>query len=301
MNHNKVSEHVYVIDALYYGKGGVLSTYLVRGETSIVIDPGPTVSIPYVLNELKKLNVNSETLSFLTPTHIHLDHSGGSWRLLENYQNTFVLVHPKGAKHLEEPSRLKAGARALFGDAINNYGEIQGISSKNIKESIDGMILDLGGVTVQIIWTPGHASHHQCFFVQEEKVLIAGDAAGFYFPDTGIIMPTTPPPFNLIKAIKSLDRLLLLEPEKICYGHFGPTTNAMNKLRSHKNQLLLWNRIVKQGLTQNNEAQEIYAEIRDKDQMAAQVENYSSEMNERSSMINLLGFIKYHEWINKNQ
>ena len=99
--------------------------------------------------------------------------------------------------------------------------------------------------------------------------------------------------------VKSLEKIILIL--NIYNSTHQLKSRNRNKLRSHKNQLLLWNRIVKQGLIQSIEAQEIYAKIRDKDPMAAQAENYSSEVNERSSMINLLGFIKYHEWINKNQ
>ena len=44
MGTRAVSEHVHLIDASYHGKSGVLGTYLVKGERSMVVDPGPTVS-----------------------------------------------------------------------------------------------------------------------------------------------------------------------------------------------------------------------------------------------------------------
>ena len=174
MSTRAVSRHIRLIDAPYRGESGVLGTYLVKGKHSMVIDPGPMVSIPCVIQELDKNGIPPGLLKCVAPTHIHLDHAGGSWKLLKKYPEAKLLVHPRGARHMIDPTRLEAGARQLFGDQISNYGEIKGVPTEIVVESQDGRVIDLGGVTVRVTWTPGHASHHQCYHVPEDGVVILG-------------------------------------------------------------------------------------------------------------------------------
>lgn len=300
MSTRTVSRHVRLIDAPYHGESGVLGTYLVKGKHFMVIDPGPAVSIPCVIQELEKNGIPPGLLKCVAPTHIHLDHAGGSWSLLERHPEAKLLVHPRGARHMIDPSRLEAGARKLFGDRVSSYGEIKGVSAERVVESQDGREIDLGGVTVRVKWTPGHASHHQCYHVPEDGVILLGDAGGFFSPEAGIIMPTTPPPFNPIQAIESLDALISLKPEIACYGHFGCSENAVEMLEAHRRQIGLWSRIVEEGLEEGLDPKDIYKQIRTEDPMASRVE-YSPEMTERSPLINVLGFLKYHEWARTEQ
>lgn len=300
MKPRAVSKHVHLIDAQYHGESGVLGTYLVKGKSYMVVDPGPTASIPHIVQELERCGVSPGHLRYLAPTHIHLDHAGGSWRLLERHPKARLLVHPRGSRHMIDPGKLEAGARQLFGDKILSYGEIKGVPPARVVESQDGQEIDLGGVNVRLIWTPGHASHHQCYFVPEDAVIILGDAGGFFSPETGVIMPTTPPPFNPLQAIESLEALIALEPEIVCYGHFGSAGYAVEKLEAHKQQIRIWSRIVEKGGEEGMSPREIYEQIRSEDQMASRIE-HSPEIRERSPLISILGFLKYHEWVRSNQ
>ena len=293
MTFDSISEHITLIDAPFKGRSGVLGTYLIRGERSVIVDPGPTVSISSVEESLRKLGVSREDLLYIAPTHIHLDHSGGSWRLMQTYPNTRLLVHPRGSPHMEDPRRLEAGARGLFGDAVSDYGEVRGVPRRMVDESKDGEEVDLGGGTVRVIWTPGHSSHHQCLHVPEDRTLILGDAGGHYDPRSEAVTPTSPPPFNPEKAVNSLERLISLRPERACYGHFGVAGDAVRRLETHREQIRLWSRIVGEGLDDRLEPDEILARIMDSDPEAARVR---SENVERSPMVSVMGFIRYHEW-----
>jgi glyoxylase-like metal-dependent hydrolase (beta-lactamase superfamily II) len=301
MSTQPVSSNVYVIDAPFLGEQGVLGTYVVKGEFYMIVDPGPTVSIPYIIQELDELGVKTESLKYVASTHIHLDHAGGSWKLLDVYPKARLLVHPRGSKHMVDPTKLEAAARSLFGDRVSSYGEVRGVSAERVVESREGEELDLGGVTVRVIWTPGHASHHQSFFVPEDGVIIVGDAGGFHFPGTGAIMPTTPPPFNPRLAVESLEKLIALKPEFVCYGHFGASGNAVEKLEAHKRQILLWSRLVEEGLSEGLDLREIYTKIKTEDPMALMAGEFSSGLCERSSLINLLGFVRYYEWMEEKR
>jgi glyoxylase-like metal-dependent hydrolase (beta-lactamase superfamily II) len=294
MSTTPISEHVTLIDAPFHGAKGVLGTYIVRGERSIIVDPGPTVSIPYVEQALKDTGINE--LTHIVPTHIHLDHSGGTWKLMETHPSTTLIVHPRGAQHMIDPSRLEAGATALFGDHVQSYGSIRGTPPERTIESTDNQEIDLGGATIKIIWTPGHAAHHQCVYIPEDHVLIAGDAAGYYSQKTDIIMPTTPPPFNPLMALDSLNRLIDLSPETICYGHFGYTGDAVEKLLAHREQIKTWLEVIKQNWEPGKSLPDIYEAIRKSDPYAMKAGGFTPESGERSPPINLQGFIQYIEW-----
>ena len=294
MSISSISSHVFLIDAPFQGIRGVLGTYLVKGERSILIDPGPTVSIPYVEQAIKKTCLTNN-LSCIIPTHIDLDHSGGTWKLMDKYPSSTLLVNPRGVQHMIEPERLIAGATALFGSQVQSYGEIRGTPLDRTYESKDNQEIDLGGVTAKIIWTPGHSSHHQCIYIPEDHVLIAGDAAGFYYRKTGIIMPTTPPPFNPLKAIDILNRLIKLSPDIIGYGHFGATDNAVEKLIAHKEQIKVWLHVVKQNWKPGSNLKELYEAIREADSYAKKSREFNNGTKERSPLINLQGFIQYIE------
>ena len=295
-----VSEHVTIIDSPYLGREGVLGTYLIRGDDSVLVDPGPTVSIPYIEETLQNLGVKSETLRFIAPTHIHLDHAAGSWRLMQAHPDTRLLVHPRGSAHMVDPRRLEAGARGLFGDAVSNYGAIRGVPQRKVTESRDGGEIDLTGVTVKVIWTPGHSSHHQCLYVPEDRTLILGDAGGHYDAVTDIVMPTTPPPFNPVRAVESIDRLVSLEPEILCYSHFGFADDAVRRLEAHKHQIQLWSKIVEAGLKDHMVPEDIYEIIMAEDPQASKV-SMVSEYVERSPSVSLMGFVRYHEWMNSSE
>lgn len=110
-------------------------------------------------------------------------------------------------------------------------------------------------------------------------------------------MPTTPPPFNPPSAVESLEKLIALGPRHICYGHFGYADGAVEKLEAHRTQILLWWCIVEEGMEEGLNLPDIYERIRAEDPMAMRAGEFSEEMRERSPSINLLGFVKYYEWM----
>ncbi len=292
----QIDESLRMIDAEYHGQHGILSTYLIKAKQSMIIDPGPTASSPSIQNKLRKLGIKE--LTIIAATHIHLDHAGGAWKLLDHYPNAKMYVHPRGAQHMIDPTQLAAAAKQLFGDKVDSYGEIRGIQAERIVGSKDGELLDLNGAQVQVVWTPGHASHHQCYFLPNEKTVILGDAGGRYSAEYQAIMPTTPPPFNPVKATESLDKLIALKPEVVCYGHFGFTDRGVEKLEKHRDQLQLWSKIVEKGLEEGASTEEIYEDIKAKDPLAQRMDNQSG--GRQSAFISLRGFTEYFRWLNSS-
>jgi glyoxylase-like metal-dependent hydrolase (beta-lactamase superfamily II) len=292
MEATRVSGSVYMVDAYLLGRPKTLSTYIILGEQKVmIIDPGPPSSIDTVIEAVRRLDVDE---ILIAPTHIHLDHAGGSWRLLEELGGSSLYIHPRGAPHLVDPSRLLKAARGLLGQVVDFYGEVRGVDPEKIKESSDGDILNLGGVSAETIWTPGHASHHQCYYLVEDEVLILGDAGGIYHPETGTITPTSLPPFNPEKAIESLQRLMGLRAKILCYGHFGYSERGVAPLEAHRRQIELWMRVVEEGMRTGATPKELYERIRRTDPMAKMA--WRGRMSERELM-NILGFVEYYRWL----
>lgn len=289
-----VEDPAYLINPHYNKENTCVSTYFVRGRKGLIIDPGPYASVEKTLSCLNE-HVRRD-IKYIALTHIHLDHGGGSWRLIETLPESKLLVHPKGAPHIISPSKLEKSARSLLGNRVDEYGIIKGIPTERVIESKDDQTIELDGVTIRVLWTPGHASHHQCFYIPEKKTLFLGDAGGLYNQDKETLTPTTPPPFNPIKAVESLDKLISLKPEVLCYAHNRFISNGVSYLKKHKKQIQLWSSIVEKGLEEKLTPENIYKEITEKDPMINKKDDPINEFKERSPLISLQGFIGYYEW-----
>jgi len=296
----QITDSVYMVDSSYGNRKNVLSSYVIRGKEAAVIDPGPTASIEKLLKGLLQVGVDLGDVKHVIPTHVHLDHAGGSWRLLQYCKSAKLHVHPKGYSHLVEPSKLEQSARALLGKQVDEYGGIRGVPAEIVGQTSDSEVVDLGhGTEISVLWTPGHASHHQSIHVPGSRVIIAGDAAGTFSDSTRSVLPTAPPPFNPEQAISSIERLIGLAPAIVGYAHFGCTKDAARMLRVHKNQLEVWTKAAQDGLRDKKNLSEIYDELWKRDvmlQLSAPPRLVDTDTGERSPSISLRGFIEYVRW-----
>lgn len=190
----------------------------------MLVETGSQTSVPVVLRALDGLGVAVGDLAGIVVTHIHLDHAGGVGDLARAFPDATVYVHPEGARHLSDPSRLVASAARVYGDMLDEvYGRLDPTPAGRIRALEDGEAIPVGGGrSLTAVHSPGHARHHLALHDSESGVLFAGDAVGVRLPDVGVLRPATPPPdFDLDLAVRSLHLFAARRPSRVALAHFG--------------------------------------------------------------------------------
>jgi glyoxylase-like metal-dependent hydrolase (beta-lactamase superfamily II) len=211
-----------IIDLRYGDRPSLLGSWRC-GE--LLIDCGPSSCLQRLLDGL-----GSRRPRALLLTHIHLDHAGAAGALVEHWPDLQVYVHPRGAAHLIDPSRLLASARRVFGTELDSLlGAPVPVPAGNVHELADGE--QVGGL--RCLWTPGHASHHVVFFDESERTAFSGDLAGVCLA-AGVVVPPTPPPdIDLDSWQRSLTLLEAWQPARLALAHYG----TVDRPREHIAQL----------------------------------------------------------------
>ena len=195
------------------------TVYVIREAEAVLIEPGPAATIPVVQEALRYLGI--EDLAYIIPTHVHMDHAGGAGTLARLYPEAKVLVHPRGAKHAIDPSRLIEGVKMVWGDDYETrFGAIDSVAKSQIKIPDDGEVIPVGGRELQIIYAPGHAPHHMVIFDRKVKGLFCGEALGLPRSQLPAVAPMS---FDLENYLATIDRLrrLKLGARMIFYSHGG--------------------------------------------------------------------------------
>ncbi|MFS0782481.1 MBL fold metallo-hydrolase [Bacillus sp. 1P06AnD] len=223
----QINSTMYSIDCHDLGRKKRTGCYvLMDGNSATLIETSASPSIPYILQGLNELSIDLEQISRIIVTHIHLDHAGGAGLLLQQCPNATLIVHPKGAHHLHEPSRLIAGARAVYGEDFDSlFKPIVPIPENRIKTADHGEHLVLAGRTLTFYHTPGHANHHISIYDSFSKGIFTGDTCGIFYQEgqkEALVLPTTSPnQFDPDAMLKSIDLYEDLKAEVLYFGHFG--------------------------------------------------------------------------------
>jgi len=236
---------IYTVDALYH-EPQLASIHLIRSNNRIaIIDTGTQYSTSQVSNALQQLDLGFDAVDYIILTHIHLDHAGGAGTLMALCNDAQLVVHPKGARHMVDPSKLIAGASAVYGDAEFKrlYGEISPIDAERIIEPIDGETIDLAGRKLKFIDTPGHANHHHCIIDEQTNSVFTGDTLGVGYralrdENHSFVMPTTTPvQFNPDALHKSIDRVMAHAPNTLYLTHYSAITPSARMIAGLHEQI----------------------------------------------------------------
>jgi glyoxylase-like metal-dependent hydrolase (beta-lactamase superfamily II) len=234
----QVRDNLYLIDIdqTLEGFRKFISAWLYRvNGATLLVDPGPASTIPSLVERLDELGIR--TIDYILLTHIHLDHAGGTGQFLRHFPGAKVNCHPKGIPHMTAPQRLWEESKKVLGKVAEAYGEMAPVpeSSISFRERID-----LGGVSIEVIETPGHAAHHVSYRVGD--ILFAGEVGGVYVPlDEGFhVRPATPPPFQHGIFQDSIAKVATLDVSLVCLGHYGCRQDTKAIFERSRRQLDFW-------------------------------------------------------------
>ena len=109
----EVAPGVVLVDTGYI-RPKLAAAWIVRGEGSAaVVETGHGGAVPRILSALESAGIRREDVSHVVVTHVHLDHAGGAGALMRALPRATLVAHPRGARHLVDPSKLAAATAAV--------------------------------------------------------------------------------------------------------------------------------------------------------------------------------------------
>ena len=240
-NVSNIADGINVIDSGYFSKDFAAIYILRQGNEVAIIETGNKYSATNVQKALETDGLSFSDVAYIIPTHVHLDHAGGAGELMNRCQNAQLIVHPRGARHMINPSKLIEGAMTVYGEENFNklYGEIIPVDSSRVIEADDNFILDFEGRELKFIDTPGHARHHFCVWDKQTESMFTGDTFGISYRDLDkenevyIFPSTSPVQFDPEALIKSIYKIMEYKPQRVCLTHFAaikPTQKVVDQL-----------------------------------------------------------------------
>jgi glyoxylase-like metal-dependent hydrolase (beta-lactamase superfamily II) len=214
----------------HYQRPQLAACYLLESEgEAVFIDTGTSHTVPGLMGILAAKGIQASQVKYVIPTHVHLDHAGGAGELMRQLPNASLVIHPYGAKHMIDPSKLIAGATAVYGEAQfeRQFGTLTPVAEERVIEAPDETRISFGNRELLILDTPGHARHHFCIYDALSQGIFSGDTFGLSYREFDtrhghfIIPTTTPVQFDPQAWQTTLKRLIALSPERIYLTHYG--------------------------------------------------------------------------------
>jgi glyoxylase-like metal-dependent hydrolase (beta-lactamase superfamily II) len=250
------------VDTRMAGKTSITSGYLLHGSEPALVETGPTTSAEAVMAGLASLGLSGEDLAHIVVTHIHLDHAGGVGTLAGHFPRATIWVHERGAPHLAQPGKLVASATRVYGEERMQrlFGPVEPVPADRMRAVGDGDRIPLGQRDLDVLYTPGHASHHVALVDSRSGAVFTGDALGIHLPDDRVLRPATPPPDIDVEAgIQSIERIRAHARSVLLFSHFGPVNEVDELCSLAEARLRKWADIVREALAETDDFDQVAA------------------------------------------
>lgn len=235
-------EIIHTLDLNFLGSPGAIAAYLIPHRNGVVlVESGPGSTQRNLQAALSKLGYSLSDISDVFLTHIHLDHAGAAGWLSQ--QGARIHVHSVGAPHLLNPEKLLSSARRIYGEQMETlWGDFLPVVPDRLSILEDHQVVEVDGIEIQAIDTPGHADHHFVFLYR--STCFTGDIGGVRLAGfRHLRLPMPPPEFHLEKWRNSLDRVSQLNFSRIAPTHFGIHSDPewhLASLRKLLNDIEAW-------------------------------------------------------------
>ncbi len=211
---------IHTIDLSFQGQPLAIAAYMLEHSGGVIlVESGPGSTLAALEAGLQSHGYSLRDVTHVLLTHIHLDHAGAAGSLAQ--QGAQIFVHPVGAPHLIDPSKLIASASRIYGDLMGSlWGEILPVPQAKLTVLNDNDQVEIGNLRFLALDTPGHAEHHLAY--QFEDLCFSGDVGAVRIPGYSYLrVPMPPPELHLEKWRASLVRLQAAGFKRIAPTHFG--------------------------------------------------------------------------------
>jgi glyoxylase-like metal-dependent hydrolase (beta-lactamase superfamily II) len=265
------ADGISAIDTEYVRPMMDASHLIVNDGRAAFVDTGTSHSAPLLLAALEAKALSPEDVDYVLLTHVHLDHAGGAGELMAALPRAVAVLHPRGARHMADPSRLIAGSIQVYGKALFDslYGEIRPIPQARIRTVENEDSLDLGGRRLRFLHTEGHARHHYCILDHGSRCIFSGDSFGLSYRDLDtdrgefIFPSTTPVQFDADAAVATVDRLMALSPSAIYLTHYSRVEDLKRLAEDLKKDIRAYARIAQEAGAHDDAGDSIEARLRE--------------------------------------
>ena len=285
----EVAEKIFRLEIPIPIMNSVFGVYLIKESDGILIEPGPSIAVPYIQEGMKALGMGD--LAYIIPTHMHVDHAGSIGTLACLFPKAKVLVHPHGAKHALDPSRLIESTRMVWGvDFETNLGSLVRVAADQIRVVEDNEIILINDRELQILYAPGHAPHQIVIFDRSVKGIFCGDALGLLAQsEKPFPLPNTAPPgFDQELYLQTMQKLRGLKPHVLFYSHGGVVEEPDELISMAANNTLTFSNMVLQALKEGKTPEDIIHRMRN-----YIIEHYGIEVLESDLAMFVSGYIFY--------
>lgn len=217
-----------ICDGLWFLGREESCVYLLEAEgESMILSGGMSYIVPDILEQFGRWGIDEERITKLLILHSHFDHVGivpffkrrnPHLQIYASARAWEILGMPKAIATINEFS-LDVARRLNKEEVFSRYDLSWRDDVKGVAVG-EGDLIELGGLQVHILETPGHSSCSITAYVPKLKALFASDGGGIPFKDT--IIPSGNS--NFTKYQQSLEKLKALEVELVCADHYGYVT-----------------------------------------------------------------------------
>jgi glyoxylase-like metal-dependent hydrolase (beta-lactamase superfamily II) len=250
---------IFTLDLNFLGLQESIGSFLIETSAGpVLIETGPHSTFEHLEKAIVQHGYQVADIKHVFLTHIHFDHAGAAWAFAKT--GAKIYVHPFGAPHLAEPSKLYNSAKMIYGDEMERlWGIMENISPDQLISPAHEEKIVIGDHTFVALHTPGHAKHHIAW--QLEDVIFTGDVAGVKIGKGPVVPPCPPPDINIEDWLASLAILEERNASKFYLTHFDAITHTTEHLAELRLILEDWSQWVKKEWKAGKTADEITPEF----------------------------------------